>query len=402
MRILSITAQKPNSTGSGVYLTELVKVMAEEGHQQAVIAGVYREDVISLPESVDFYPVYFHSEALPFSIVGMSDMMPYPNTRYRDLTPEMLTQFRKAFLRQLDAAVEQFQPDLILCHHLYLLTALVREHLPKHKIYGFCHGTCLRQLEKISLEQAYICTQLQKLDRIFALQKPQAEKIAELLRLSAEAAQQKITVVGTGYNGKIFHKAEGERVPRDPVQICFAGKITEKKGVVSLIRCLSQLVQTPEQVEFYLIGGHSDQEEYDRIRHMAEESPYSIYLLGRVSQNKLVHMYQTSQVFVLPSFFEGIPLVAVEAMACGAKLVITELPGVREWFVENIPNANIRYVPLPEMRNVDEPIPSALPVFEQRLAATLSEAIADPNPQNADTTHLHWERIVHIVLHEAR
>ena len=33
MRILSITAQKPNSTGSGVYLTELVKEYALLGHE---------------------------------------------------------------------------------------------------------------------------------------------------------------------------------------------------------------------------------------------------------------------------------------------------------------------------------------------------------------------------------
>ena len=41
MKILSITAQKPNSTGSGVYLTEVVRQFAKEGHEQAVVAGVY-------------------------------------------------------------------------------------------------------------------------------------------------------------------------------------------------------------------------------------------------------------------------------------------------------------------------------------------------------------------------
>ena len=51
MRILSITAQKPNSTGSGVYLTELVKEYALMGHEQAVIAGVYQEDLTELPEN---------------------------------------------------------------------------------------------------------------------------------------------------------------------------------------------------------------------------------------------------------------------------------------------------------------------------------------------------------------
>ena len=42
MRILNIIAQKPMSTGSGIYLTELVRVMAEQGHTQGVVAGVYK------------------------------------------------------------------------------------------------------------------------------------------------------------------------------------------------------------------------------------------------------------------------------------------------------------------------------------------------------------------------
>ena len=57
MKILSITAQKPNSTGSGVYLTELVRQFARDGHEQAVVAGVYEEDRIELPEGVEQYTV---------------------------------------------------------------------------------------------------------------------------------------------------------------------------------------------------------------------------------------------------------------------------------------------------------------------------------------------------------
>ncbi len=126
MRILSITAQKPNSTGSGVYLTELVKEYALMGHEQAVIAGVYQEDLTELPEGVDFYPVYFENEELPFPIVGMSDEMPYRSTRYCDLTPEMTARFERVFLGVMERAVKEFKPDLVLCHHLYLLTAILR------------------------------------------------------------------------------------------------------------------------------------------------------------------------------------------------------------------------------------------------------------------------------------
>ncbi len=59
MRILSVTAQKPCSTGSGVYLTEVVRSLAQEGVSQAVVAGVTREDRVDMPEGVKVYPVYF-------------------------------------------------------------------------------------------------------------------------------------------------------------------------------------------------------------------------------------------------------------------------------------------------------------------------------------------------------
>ena len=69
MKILSITAQKPSSTGSGVYLTEVVKALKEQGHVQAVMAGVTREDNVELPEGVTLYPVYFESEELPYPVL---------------------------------------------------------------------------------------------------------------------------------------------------------------------------------------------------------------------------------------------------------------------------------------------------------------------------------------------
>ena len=65
MKVLSVTAQKPNSTGSGVYLTELVKALEEEGHEQAVVAGINKKDRIDLPEKVRLYPVCFGTEELP-------------------------------------------------------------------------------------------------------------------------------------------------------------------------------------------------------------------------------------------------------------------------------------------------------------------------------------------------
>lgn len=65
MKILSITAQKPHSTGSGVYLTELVNAFDRLGHSQAVIAGICKEDTVHFPDRVSFFPVYYQSASLP-------------------------------------------------------------------------------------------------------------------------------------------------------------------------------------------------------------------------------------------------------------------------------------------------------------------------------------------------
>ena len=119
MRILSITAQKPDSTDSGVYLTELVKGFQKLGQEQAVICGVLEEDKIDLPDGVACFPYYYKSEELPFAVLGMSDEMPYESTRYCDMTKMMTKQLRELLTNHIIHVVDAFEPEIILCHHLY-------------------------------------------------------------------------------------------------------------------------------------------------------------------------------------------------------------------------------------------------------------------------------------------
>ena len=398
MRILSITAQKPNSTGSGVYLTELVKEFALQGHEQAVVAGIYQDDEVELPDGVEFYPVYFCSERLPYDIVGMSDEMPYKSTRYCDMTPEMVEQFRASFFEVISPLVEQFQPDLILCHHLYLLTAFVRQWFPNKKIYGFCHNTDLRQMQKTDLERTFIAEQIRKLDRIFVPQTAQQDGVVDIYQVDIE----KTMIVGMGYNNKIFY-VTGEK-PKDGVtRIVFAGKIAEKKGVMSLIRSLSLLGKKAPHVQkgalqVYLAGSAGNETEYREIQRLAEECPYEIHFLGRLAQPALAKVYNECDIFTLPSFFDGLPLTVIEALACGDRVVVSDLPGIQAWLGEYAPGADVRYVTMPQMSNTDEPVPESLPEFEERLAKALLQSIHTKERKIADVSKISWEGIAKKVL----
>lgn len=387
MRILSITAQKPHSTGSGVYLTGLVKGFAALGHEQAVVAGVYKEDEIHFPEGTRFYPVYYRTESLPFPIAGMSDEMPYESTIYSRMTEEMVDAFKQAFLEKTREAVEDFRPDLILCHHLYLLTAVVREAFPQYKTAAICHGTGLRQIKKNSLEREYILAHIKELHKVFCLHREQREEISRIYGVPGE----RLEVIGSGFDDSIFRPIPVKR--DDGIRrLIYAGKLSEKKGVMSLLRSLVYLGQMqrqhgeqqgqaegqppePVKIEVWLAGGYSNQQEYEAIKKLAEQSPYPVEFLGRLDQSQLAKRMNQADVFVLPSFYEGLPLVVIEALACGLQVVCTDLPGVRPWLEENIGTCPVKFVPLPSIVNADEPVEQELPEFERRLAEAVGGSL---------------------------
>ncbi|WP_455521852.1 glycosyltransferase [Senegalimassilia anaerobia] len=256
MRILCISAQKPDSTGSGVYLAETVASLAAAGHQVAVIVGIDKDDSPQLAPGVEFLPVRFRTPELPFPVCGMSDVMPYEATRYRDMTPEMVQAFRSVFGQRIRDAVLDFKPDAVICHHLYLacsaacdvLDDLAGEYrspiaqgsgLAKGRpcqIWGVCHSTDLRQLYNHDLEKDRITAAVRSLDGVMALHEAQKAEIAELFDLPAD----RIRVVGTGYNSQEFAPRAGLRAAH-PLRVLYVGKICRARGVESLIRAMGLL-----------------------------------------------------------------------------------------------------------------------------------------------------------------
>lgn len=400
MRILNVTAQKPDSTGSGTYLAETVRCQVGDGHETAVVCGVGRDDAICLPSETRVFPVRFDTPELPFHVAGMSDVMPYPATRYRDMTPAMVARFKGAFSEALLRADAEFEPDVVVCHHLYLVTALARTVLPHRRMAAISHSTDLRQLGKHGLERDFIVDGIRRLDAVLALHEAQRAEIADVFGIPLE----RIEVVGVGYNDRVFNRGTGEGgageggplvLPDGPGRagrILYAGKICSKKGVPSLIRAYGSLPEDVGPTELVLAGGYNDASECDAIVDLAARCPRPVRFAGKLAPCDLADAYRASDVFALASFFEGLPLVAVEALACGCKAVLTDLPGVRPWLEGNVPDAPVRYVAMPRMLDIDTPDPADLPAFERRLAAALCDALAMPR-RACDASRATWRNV---------
>ena len=409
MKILSITAQKPHSTGSGTYLTELVRSWDSAGHTQAVVCRIYPDDSISFPEGVTCCPVYFSKKssaesgtpALPFPVVGMSDIMPYDSTLYRDLTPSMISLFEEVFISAVSRAVSDLDPDLIVCHHLFLLTALVRKAFPDRRIAGISHGTDLRQMMNCDNLRDIVRPEIAKLDMLLALHEEQKHQIADIFGVS----ESRVTVVGSGYSSKVFNTEGripyGSRRQYDAVRICYAGKMSRPKGVPELLRVLKQLSQEPDTPAFdvTLAGGCQD----ETVLEMLGDLPENITWLGQIPQSVLAGLFRSGDIFVLPSYFEGLPLVLIEAMASGMIPVSTDLPGVRPWVGANVPHQNIRFIPMPEMASIDCPTEAGRDRFVHDLHDTLKQVISDIASgiipaEKPDTLGITWDSVAAKVL----
>lgn len=426
MKILSISTQKPHSTGSGVYLTELVKSFDRAGHEQAVVAGIYEEDLFEFPPSIRTYPVYYsHGDSrgeLPFEVLGMSDVMPYPSTLYNSLTDDMADMLYSAFGKTIGRAIRELDPDVILCHHLFLLTSMlpdmVKEFAPGSfhgKIYGISHGSDIRQFQNCPFRRDSIISGIRNLDGIFALHEEQKNQIIELYGI----AEGKIKVIGTGYNSQIFNMDEDMGKPEsdDPYKIIYAGKLSTAKGIFPLIEALAELDEDSKipAFELLLAGGCQDEgiarllsgKPALRAGDAGELKalPFRARYLGMLSQTELATAFRASDIFVLPSYYEGLPLVLIEAMASGAIPVCTSLPGIRGWLASTIVSDNTVLVEPPKMQAPGEPFESEIPAFKERLKDGLISALKlahikryDVNYIYPDTSKASWDGVTETIL----
>jgi glycosyltransferase involved in cell wall biosynthesis len=377
-RILHVLAQRPGRTGSGIFLNSLIVQAAAEHHQQAVIAGIPIWDKLDFPQIAEQnkFPVHFETADLSFPVAGMSDTMPYPSTRYSEMDPSMLRNWTKAFEEKIHLAMDKFKPDIVLTHHLWLLTGIVRNLLPDIPVIAISHGTGLRQLQLASNLKEQVIKSCYNVDLVLALNDFQKLEIHKKYKID----QKKILVIGSGYNSDIFYPNPRHR-RSDKVKLVYCGKLSKAKGTIQLIRVFNSLLRSFDDLELVMIGSGNGEEE-KQVQYLAQKNIDHIEFKGSVPQNEVGDIFRQCDIFVLPSFYEGLPLVVLEALASGLLVASTEIPGLRNWLGDKInASSQIEYVKLPRLKNMDQPVEEDIPVFENDLKSALIKMI---NSHKAD------------------
>jgi glycosyltransferase involved in cell wall biosynthesis len=117
------------------------------------------------------------------------------------------------------------------------------------------------------------------------------------------------------------------------INILFAGGVNKRKGIDTLLKAIEILVgQNKNNIMLDIAGGHFDRDYKTIAAEMGLANNVTFH--GLLDKVDLMKLYQTADVYIQPSFAEGIPRAAIEAMSFGLPVVATTLPG----FLEILPN----------------------------------------------------------------
>lgn len=393
LKIMHVIGQRPEMTGSGIYLEALIKESEKFGFSIYRVAAV---PAGSTPPAIEGHQtkssyVFFESEPLDFPIPGMSDVMPYRSSLFKSLKGKHLAAYLSAFTQVLQTAVKKFNPDIIHTNHLFLLSALVRKLFPNLPVVATCHGTELRQYHNCPHLRSFVKKYCRRLDRIIALTTDQQTDINQLYGIPLD----KIVVVGGGYDQTIFTRAPNP--PAGTVQLLYAGKFNRSKGVPWLLRSLIKM----KDHDWHLhMAGSGDGPEFKECIDLAGKLGSKVTNHGYVTHHRLSELMKKAHIQLLPSFFEGLPLVLFEGLASGCRVITTNLSG----FTEIFGSANkdtIKLIQLPPLETIDRPYKKDEAKLENILCKSILNMMAvvkkkpdidDPHANKIASDYT-WQRV---------
>jgi glycosyltransferase involved in cell wall biosynthesis len=397
-RILHVLSQRPSRTGSGVTLEAVVRLAGQAGWDQAAVVGVPAGEpapaVADLPAR-RIFPVTFADGSgkqadLPFPVPGMSDVMPYPSSVWSRLTADQLARYRRVWRDHLAGVIARFRPHVIHANHVWLVSSLLPDIAPQMPLLVTCHATGLRQMQLCDHLADEVVAGCRRARHFFALRQDHRDQLARLLEVDAG----RITVTGVGFRDDLFHRSD--RTKPDPDSLLFVGKYSRAKGLPWLLDAFDRLRRRRPAAVLHVAGDGSGPEAEQLRQRMAAMAP-AVVRHGQLGQHDLAGLMRRCRVCVLPSFYEGVPLVLAEAAACGCRVVATDLPGVMEQLAHHL-GEFLHPVALPELAGIDTPVPEQLPAFVDRLCEGLSAALDQADPQGGtgpgpELTPLTWNAV---------
>jgi glycosyltransferase involved in cell wall biosynthesis len=136
----------------------------------------------------------------------------------------------------------------------------------------------------------------------------------------------KIVVVGNGVDTSLFKP--NEKDDHNHI-VLYTGRLEVSKGVYELVRSAALVLRHDPTAIFVLIGDGPCRHDLEKLVARLNLTD-RFHFIHKPTFNCLLQYYRSAFVYVLPSYYEGLPTVVLEAMACGVPVVGTKVGGIKE------------------------------------------------------------------------
>jgi glycosyltransferase involved in cell wall biosynthesis len=128
-----------------------------------------------------------------------------------------------------------------------------------------------------------------------------------------------------------------------------ACRFVPEKGLIDLIEAYGRINSPTFKL---VIAGDADHEsDYSRkVKSLAKETP-GVVLTGVLAGKPLAELYSNAGLFVLASYYEGLPLALLEALSYGLPVLVSDIPQHKE-----IPIPEYRFFPVGNVEKLREKI----------------------------------------------
>ena len=159
-----------------------------------------------------------------------------------------------------------------------------------------------------------------------------ATRLADVTICTTEALREQVRrrhprgpveLLPNGVDLRLFRRHEVRTSPNGAWKILSVGRLAEQKNYALLIEAAAKL----DNVEVHLVGEGPDA---SALKEQARRAGVLLVLHGMVTQSALPSLYGASDLFALPSRWEGHPKALLEAMASRRPCVGTNVRGVRD------------------------------------------------------------------------
>lgn len=224
---------------------------------------------------------------------------------------------------RLRRVIQSTKPDLVQSFlvHANILTGLALGRFPKIPFFTGIRvadpSPCRHRIERWATSRAtgIICV---------------SQQVADFAKQVMKLPPEKLSVIP---NGLEVVETRETKQSADPPRVLYVGRLEKQKGLVEFLKKLHDFQSSLPPFELTFVGEGSLRSELERL---AESLDRRVEFLGWHPNPR--EIMKNSAVLILPSLWEGLPNVLLEAMAEGTPVTVFEVDGVKD--IKNIDAQN--------------------------------------------------------------